>query len=155
MGGKVCVFWDDVEDDGWAKVDRMHHQPDKLDAETSARGIVATHPRAPRVKPGWTIGLYVEPESGAVEWRVKIDREYRMPAVEFLGLLPATARVAARQAVATDPLIADFMAMIDMSVIDSASTGIHPAGRPARDGLGYMVSKGWLSQADMDAIVLP
>ena len=30
---EVCAFFDEVEDDGWARVTRMHHQPAKLAAE--------------------------------------------------------------------------------------------------------------------------
>lgn len=151
----VCAFWDDIEDDGWAKVTRMHHQPDKLDAATMATGAVITPSRAPTVKPGWGASLWVNPTSGAHEWRVEMEATFRMPAGEYLTLLPAPTRVQARQAAETDPVIADFLKLIDMLVADNAATGIHPGSRGSRECLGYLVFKGFLTQEAMDEIVNP
>jgi hypothetical protein len=59
MGNSVCVFWeDDPGEDGFVRVTRMHHQPDRLDAETRARGVVASPGKAPDVRAGWRVGLW-------------------------------------------------------------------------------------------------
>ena len=151
---QICAFWDSVDEDGWAKVTRMHHQPDKLDEATRAWGVVADDPGEPPIaKAGKKAALYVHPEQGIIEWRVVMDPDFRMPAADFLALLPAMTRVQARQARETDPVIDDLMTLLEMMVADNASTGIHPQGRGAREGIGYLVSKGMMTQAQADDIL--
>lgn len=145
---QICAFWDAVDADGWARVTRMHHQPQTLDDETKALGVLADAPGdAPNAKAGKRAALYVNPTTGALEWRVVKDPAFRMPAADFLALLPASTRVQARAARATDPAIDDLMTMLEMMVQDSASTGIHPQGRGAREGIQYLVSQGMMTEA--------
>lgn len=162
--GKVLAFWDEPPGaDGWARVVRMHHQPDVVDAGLRAQGALINFTRPPAAKDGWRAVLFVQPitpddgspMTGVSEWRIERDTDYRMPAPEFLALIPATARVQARALVATDPVIADFMALIDMMALDSASRGIHPGGKAAKDGLGYLVHLGLMTAAEAAEITEP
>jgi hypothetical protein len=153
---EVCAFFDEVEDDGWAKVTRMHHQPAKLDEETRARGVVVTPPRPPKVRRGWTVGLWVEPRTGAAEYRVEMDEDYRMSAADFLLLVPVQARIMARQAAAEGDLVMqDFLDMLDRMIADNASMGLHPGGEAAKVALGYLVSKEWMTAEQASAITDP
>lgn len=152
MWANVAVFYDSVKPDGWAKASRIHHNPSKLDADALVGSVICGPGDPPEVKDGWTAGLWVKPETGDCEWRVAIARGYRMPAADFLGLLPSAARVGARAAAQDDPVIADFLALLDMTVADNASSGIHPGSMVAKDGLSYLVSLGLLTQAEADAI---
>lgn len=150
----VCIFWDKLDEDGWGRMTRMHHQPDKLDEATRARGVVVDTPDdPPTAKAGKTAQLWVHPESAAVEWRIVPDPDFRMSAADFLALLPPSTRVQARAARATDPVIDDLMSMIEMMVADNANTGIHPQGRVARESIGYLVSQGMMTQAQADEIL--
>lgn len=151
---QICAFWDDEpEEDGWAKVTRMHHQPDKLDAATRATGLVVTLTKPPDAKTGRIVQLWVNPSLQSAEWRLVRDQAFRMPAADFLALLPASTRVQARAERATDPLIDDIFTMIEMMVQDNASLGIHPQGRGAREAILYLVQKGLLTQAQANAIL--
>jgi hypothetical protein len=151
---QVCVFYDEVDDDGWARTRGIHHQPHKLTEEARAKGVMVDAPgKAPVAKAGKSAAFYVHPESGAAEWRVVLDPDFKMPAADFLALLPAQARVMARMARDTDPVIDDLMSMLEMLVADNASTGIHPMGRGAREGIGYLVSKGMMTQEQADEIL--
>ena len=153
MWTNIAVFYDDVASDGWAKAARIHHQPSKLDSETLTGAVLCSPGKPPEVKAGWVASLWVNPETDAAEWRVRIDHDFRMPAAEFLGMLPSSARVGARAAAEMDPVIADFLALIDMTVADNASKGLHPGSKACRDGLTYLMSLGLLTQAEVDAIV--
>jgi len=149
----ICVFWEAIGADGWAKVNGIHHQPDVLDEATKSRGCLIQESVPPEVKDGWQVSLHVKPETGESEWRVKIDSEYRMPAADFLSLLPASTRVQARQS--DDLLIKDLLALIDMSVADNSSKGIHPAAKAVKEGLSYLVHLGMMTQEQMDEITEP
>lgn len=151
---KVCAFWDDEPgEDGFAKVTRMHHKPDKLDRDTLARGVICAPGKPPEVRGGWTIGLWVRPDNGAHEWRPEIDRDYREPAAEYLMRLPVMTRVQARQS--DDPVLVELLKTLDLMVVDNAARGIHPAGRASREALGYLVRVGLLDRAVMDDILSP
>jgi hypothetical protein len=152
--GQVCAFWDDeLGEDGFAKVTRLHHQPEKLDEATRARGVICAPGKPVEVRPGWTVGLWVNPKSGAAEWRVQIDRDYRQPAPEYLMRLPVRVRVAARAS--DDPILRELLAGIDMLVADNAAMGLHPAGDASREFLGYLVEIGLMDQAVADGILSP
>lgn len=154
MAGPVAVFWeDDPDESGFVRVTRMHHQPDRLDPEMLARGVVVTPGRPPEVRPGWGVGLWVRPEDGAAEWRTKIDPDYREPAAEYLMRVPVMTRVQARAS--DDPVLVELLRTLDLMVADSASRGIHPGGKASREALGYLVKIGLLDRAVMDDILSP
>lgn len=146
MPRQVCLFWDDVAPDGWARVTRMHHQPANLPPEVRAEGILAALGPTPEVREGWTVALHVQPSTGAVDWRITMDRDYRMSAAEFLLQLPVATRIAARQAAAAgDVAMQDFIDMIDRMITDSACKGLHPGGAAAKAALAYLVDQGWIA----------
>ena len=156
MPAEVCAFWDEDEDgDGWVRVTRLHHQPATLDAATLARGVVCRPGKPPAAKAGWRAALWAEPATATVEWRIEYDAEYRMPAPEFLAMLPAATRVQARVRAKDDPILADFFALIDLLVADNAARGLHPGSRAVREGLGYLVSLGLMTAEQAAEITEP
>ena len=151
---QVAVFWEDEpEADGFVRVTRMHHQPEKLDAVMLTAGVVCTPGKPPVVRQGWTVALWVRPEDGATEWRTQLDPDYREPAAEYLMRLPVMTRVQARQS--DDPVLVELIKTLDLMVADNAARGIHPAGRSSREVLRYLVGIGLLDQTVMDDILSP
>jgi hypothetical protein len=151
---EICVFWDELED-GWGRVTHIHHQPDRLDDERKARGLVITPNPRPKLKKGWTSSLWVNPELGTYEYRIEVDDEYRIPAGEFLATLPIQTRVNAKALAESDPILSDFLDLLDMMVQDSASKGLHPGGEIVAAGLAYLVHLELLDQAWVDEAVSP
>lgn len=150
----VCVFWDETPGaDGFVRVSRMHHQPEKLDPDMRAAGVVCAPGKPPEVRPGWAVALWVRPDDGAHEWRPEIDRDYREPIAEYLMRLPVMTRVQARAS--DDPVIVELLRTMDLVVQDSAARGMHPAGRSSREALGYLVRVGLLDEAVMVDILSP
>jgi hypothetical protein len=154
MPARVAAFWEDEPGaDGFAKVTRMHHQPDKLDAATLARGVVCEPGKPPAVRQGWTVALWVRPEDGACEWRTALDPDFREPIAEYLMRLPVMTRVQARAS--DDPVLVELLRTMDLLVQDASARGIHPGGRASRECLGYLVRVGLLDAAVMDDILSP
>ena len=154
---RICAFYDDGPGaDGFARVTRMHHQPDSLAPELIAQGMIVSPGNPPEVREGWQVSLWVNPTSAAHEWRIAIDRAYRMSAAEYMMQLPVATRIASRQAAAAGDLVMqDFLDMLDRMIADNASQGLHPAGRASVAALGYLVQQGWMTQDDMDAVLSP
>ena len=154
---QVCAFWEDApEADGFVRVTRMHHQPEKLDAAMSAAGAVVTLPKTPKPRKGWTVALWVHPGDAVAEWRVEMDEDYRMSAAEFLLQIPVQARIQARAAAAGgDAVLQDFLDMIDRMIADNANMGLHPGSLAAKVALAYLVEKGWMTEEDAAAITEP
>lgn len=152
---EICVFWNEIDADGWAKVNGIHHQPDKLPEEQRARGLMITSTPAPKLKKGWQSSMWVNPELEQYEWRVEIDDDYRIPAGEFLASLPIAARVQAKALADTDPVLKDFLELMDMMVHDDACKGLHPASEIVSSGLGYLVQLELLDQSYVDARLSP
>lgn len=150
---QVCAFFDELDEDGWGRVTRTHHQPDKLDEATRAAGVVITPTKPPKVRPGWTMGLHVRPFDGAHEWRVEIDADYREPIGEYLMRIPVPARVAARAS--TNPNIVEILRVLDMVSADPSARGIHPGQRAAIEVLTYFVTSGMLPRAVAEDIASP
>jgi hypothetical protein len=151
---EICVFWDELED-GWGRVTHIHHQPDRLDDERKARGLVITPDPRPKLKKGWTSSLWVNPQSRTYEYRIEMDDEYRIPAGEFLAMLPIQTRVQAKALAGTDPILSDFLELLDMMVYDSSSKGLHPGGYPVTAGLEYLVHLELLDQQFVDTMLSP
>jgi hypothetical protein len=150
---EICAFFDDLEDDGWGRVTGINHQPQKLSPERLAEGVLISPGRPPKVREGWNAVLYVHPERGVHEWRVERDEQFRMPAGEFLALLPPATRVAVRAS--DDPILQDWLAIIDALIMDNAARGIHPGSSGAKAGLAYLVSQGLLTAEQMAEISEP
>jgi hypothetical protein len=143
------VFWDYVGPDGWAEVESMHRLPHRLDPVVRETGLEIDIPQKP-TREGWVTRGWVHPATSAFEWRMTRDPGYRVPISEFLSYLPAAARLAARSQRESDPVLSDFFIIMDMAAQEGR--GINPHGRAAREGLGYLVSKGWMTQAQADEI---
>jgi hypothetical protein len=154
MPRQVCAFWEDEPDpDGWVRVTQINHRPETLDPAVAARGVVANLGRIPEAKAGWTSTLFAHAETGVLEWRLVMDKSYRMPAAEFLLQLPVAARIQARQAAAQGDLVMqDFLDMVDRLISDNAALGIHPGSETAKVALGYLVEKGWMTAEEVSAI---
>ncbi|MFN3892014.1 MAG: hypothetical protein ACK4MV_16585 [Beijerinckiaceae bacterium] len=155
------VFWDYLDGQGWGEITSMHRSPHRLAQEALALGAVVDVPQQPFrdgwVTKGWVQPLprpegvsVMEPAPGNFEWRMTRDPSYRVPISEFLSYLPAAARVQARASRASDPVLDDFMILLEMAAQEGR--GINPHGPSAREGLGYLVYKGWMTQAQADAI---
>lgn len=155
MAKEICVFWDEIGEDGWARVNGIHHQPDKLSDERKAKGLLITPSAAPKLKKGWIASLWVNPEIEQYEWRVTADDEYRIPAGEFLASLPIAARVQAKALAGTDPVLQDFLELMDMMVHDDACKGLHPGSEIVAAGLGYLVHLELLDQEYVDERLSP
>jgi hypothetical protein len=154
MPKQICAFWENEPDvDGWVKVTQMHHKPDILDENIKSNGVLGILTRPPEVKSGWDAALYANVNTHTLEWRIEMDKNYRMSAAEFLLQLPIAARINARQAAATGDLVMqDFIDMIDRMIADNASMGIHPGSYTAKVALDYIVQQGWMTQEEADAI---
>lgn len=146
---EYLVFWDYLDADGWGEVTSMHRSPHRLDPEAVALGVSVQVPAKP-ARDGWLVKGWVHPASAAFKWRMTRDASHRVPISEFLASLPGAARVQARGLRNSDPVIGDFMALLDMAA--SEGRGINPHGPAARDGLDYLVSLQLMTQAQADAI---
>lgn len=143
------VFWDYLDADGWGECTSMHRSGHRLSPEAVALGVTVAIPPKPQ-REGWLTTPWVHPATPAFEWRMTRDAGYRVPISEFLSSLPAMTRVNARARRDTDPVIADFLALLDMAVQENR--GINPHGGAARAGLNYLVSIDLMTQAEADAI---
>ncbi len=120
------------------------------------RGVLVPVSPPPRVRRGWIAVRWVHLDTQATEWRVEIDEDYRMSAAEYLLQVPVQARIAARQAASGgDPVMQDFIDMLDRMIADNASSGLHPGGTASKVALGYLVQQGWMTEADAAAITEP
>lgn len=143
------VFYDFLDQDGWGEVTSMHRSPHRLGADALAIGVTVQVPTKP-VRTGWITKPWVNPADGSFEWRMTRDPDYRVSISEFLSSFPPMARVNARARRDTDPVIGDFMDLLDMAVKEGR--GVNPHGPTARAGLAYLVSIDLMSQAEADAI---
>ena len=143
------VFWDYLDADGWGECTSMHRSGHRLAPEAVALGVTIAIPQKLQ-REGWLTKPWVHPATPAFEWRMTRDDRYRVPISEFLSYLPAMTRVQARAARAADPVVADFLTLLEMA--STEGRGINPHGAAARQGLAYLVSKGWLTQAEADVI---
>ena len=146
------IFWETPGADGWALVKSIHESPHRLSAEVLALGLEMDIPAKPAARDGWLIFGWVHPADKVFEWRQARDSSYRVPVSDFLAMIPGLARIKARGLRETDPVMADLFALLEMTAAETTSRGVNPHGRPAREGLGYMVSIGILDQADADRI---
>jgi hypothetical protein len=149
----ICVFAEYFGEDGWGKVNAISHQPDKLTDEMKVRGVLCEPMSPPEVRDGWNPSMYVNKTQEKVEWRIEVDKEYKAPASEILGLLPLSVRVAAREAAKTDAVLSEWFVMLDASVADNASTGFHPASPAIVEGVDYMLAQGIITEGQRDSIV--
>lgn len=143
------VFWDHLDASGWGIVTAMHRSPHRLAPEVVALGVAVDIPPRP-TRDGWTVTGWVHPDTLRFEWRQTRDPSYRVPVSEFLAALPASARVQARARRETDPVIDDFLLLLEMA--SAEGRGVNPHGVAARAGLAYLVSLGLMQQAEADAI---
>lgn len=146
------VFWETPAEDGWARVQSIHESGHRLSAEAIALGLEIEVPAKPLARAGWLIVGWVHPATAVFEWRYVRDADYRVPVSDFLAMIPGMARVQARGLRATDPVIEDLFLLLEMTAAEPQSRGINPHGRPAREGLSYMIHIGILEQAAADRI---
>lgn len=146
---EYLVFWDYLNPDGWGEVTSMHRSPHRLDPAAVAFGVTVDVPQKP-ARSGWIVTSWVKPADASFEWRMTRDRDHRVPISEYLASLPSAARVAAREKRTTDPVIDDFMLLLEMAAQEGQ--GINPHGAASREGLGYLVSLGLMTQAEADTV---
>ena len=146
---EYVVFWDYLDAQGWGECTSMHRSPHRLAPEILALGVTVQVPQKPQ-RDGWLVTGWVNPSTTLFEWRMTRDLSYRVPISEFLSSLPALTRVNARARRDTDPIMDDFLTLLDMAA--SEGRGINPHGPAAREGLAYLVSLDLMTQAEADAI---
>lgn len=146
---EYLVFWDYLNPDGWGEVTSMHRSSHRLDPAAVAFGVTVDVPQKPARK-GWIVTSWVKPTDASFEWRMTRDPDHRLSISEYLASLPSTARVAAREKRTTDPVIDDFMLLLEMAAQEGQ--GINPHGAASREGLGYLVSLGLMTQAEADTV---
>lgn len=146
---QYTVFWDYLSPDGWGKVTSMHRSPHRLDPQVVALGVTVEVDEEPK-RVGWITAGWVHPADSTFEWRMTRDTDYRVPISEYLATLPSAARVAARGQRSTDPVIDDFMLLLEMAAQEGR--GINPHGPASREGLGYLVAQGLMTQAEADIV---
>ena len=138
-------------DDGFGKMTRILHQPDKATPEQRKSMVPGVMPGDPEQRgAGWVVSMWVNPTTSEVEWRYNRDPKYRQPVSEFLSRLPQSARLEAREARATDPVIDDFMTLLEMASAEGA--GVDLGSSAIQDGLSYLLAQGMLTQEEFDAI---
>ena len=143
------VFYDFLDAEGWGEVTSMHRSPHRLGADALALGVTVGVPARPE-RDGWITKGWVKPATSEFEWRMTRDPNYRVPISEFLSSFPPMARVNARARRDTDPIVSDFMDLLDMAVKEGR--GVNPHGPTVRAGLAYLVSLDLMTQAEADAI---